>query len=602
MAELSRYNSCARCREDKDGLIKLKKIFEDVGTSSADIVSYLQQSPMRADMIQDFFALPATDKNVVQYFYKTGLAKLICTDCFAFIKYTRSDFIYIHAFNASLNVGDLDSQTYKTISTALCAEAKETLEEFRSNEWYVSFPLAQILNDPDSFHEFASAPEYQEVDRKRLRNTLSRLLKFEGHWDDDEECQSGDAGVAIFDNVKSALAVLDKPTRKVKAKKPTVNVKHKTTPAVIDEFTRLATSKSVDDRRAAASDLNIPLKWLKDLSQDKSADVRHSVAANPKATQELLRVLARDRSEYVVIQVAGNPGCPVDLMESLAKNKSEDVRYYLACNERAPAKTLRLLAKDDSVSVRAAVGRHEKTPATLLMTLACDSDENVRQGVALNPKAPIELLEALSSDEGETGSIIRWSVASNPSTPLRILRRLWRDSDEYVRQCVAGNISISKGFLLEILDEAQKLKSNRVTFVSEIAGNPKTPVEVLVALSKDKDKWVRRVVAQNTRTPKENLRLLAKERLPKEEFSGSNVRAAVASNPMCPADLLESLSRDKSAEIRRSVAQNPSARTEVLEWLAQDIDEDVRGIVAVNESATPEIRASARAFRFTISN
>ena len=134
-------------------------------------------------------------------------------------------------------------------------------------------------------------------------------------------------------------------------------------------------------------------------------------------------------------------------------------------------------------------------------------------------------------------------------------------------------------------------------------GNRKTPADVLVVLSQDKDKWVRRVVAENTNTPQDTLRVLALERLPRGEYSsGTNVRAAVAGNPRCPVDLLESLAKDKSAEIRRCVAGNPSANAESLALLAQDNDSSVRGNVSTNESATIEIRALAASLKFPVSD
>jgi len=604
MPAVKRFELCAGCRNDKDGLAQLKRLFEDTSTTSSDLIAYLKQSPLRFDVIQQFFALPATDNKVVYQVYRTGLSELICTDCLVLMENYRADYVYIHAFEASLvDTGELDNQTFKAISLDLSRGAKATLEEFRSNEWFVPEAFAQILNDPGVFNEFASDAEFEEVDRKRLRNALGSLLKFEGHWDDDGECLSGDAGANIFYNVKSALAILDKPTRKAKKSKLTsLNFKQKPEPKVADAFTVLATSKSVDDRTLVASEMSISLYWLKVLSKDKSEYVRHAIAGNLQATPAILKVLGRDKSEYVVTAVGSNPSTPAVTLRTLARARSEDIRQSVACNEKVPVQILRLLAKDDWASVRAAVARQEKTPKPLLMVLSRDSEEDVRNGVAGNPQAPSELLESLSREDG---FFIRWTVASNPSTPMRILRRLWRDEGEdwNVRTSVAENPSISKNFLLEILDESKKLKRNRSRYVSAIAGNRKTPVDVLVVLAKDKDKWVRTVVAENTNTPQETLRVLALERLPKGKYiTETNVRAAVAGNPLCPVDLLESLAKDKSAGIRWRVAGNPSTNAETLMLLARDSDEDVRGAVQSNASATLEIKVLANTFKFPISD
>lgn len=130
MPAVKRSYSCAGCRKDKDELAQLKKLFEDTSTKSSDLIAYLKQSPLCVDVIQEFFALPATDNKVVQYVYKTDLMELICTDCPVLIEdYYGPDYIYINAFEASLvNAGELDNQTFKAISMALCRGAKDTLE------------------------------------------------------------------------------------------------------------------------------------------------------------------------------------------------------------------------------------------------------------------------------------------------------------------------------------------------------------------------------------------------------------------------------------------------------------------------------------------
>jgi len=53
-------------------------------------------------------------------------------------------------------------------------------------------------------------------------------------------------------------------------------------------------------------------------------------------------------------------------------------------------------------------------------------------------------------------------------------------------------------------------------------------------------------------------------------------RWAVASNPACPAHLLEALARDSAPLVRRAVAQNAATPGAIVELLLSDPDERVR--------------------------
>jgi hypothetical protein len=48
------------------------------------------------------------------------------------------------------------------------------------------------------------------------------------------------------------------------------------------------------------------------------------------------------------------------------------------------------------------------------------------------------------------------------------------------------------------------------------------------------------------------------------------IRAGVAKNPKCPADLLKKLATDKSSEVRSGAADNPKCPVNLLEKLVSD--------------------------------
>ena len=83
------------------------------------------------------------------------------------------------------------------------------------------------------------------------------------------------------------------------------------------------------------------------------------------------------------------------------------------------------------------------------------------------------------------------------------------------------------------------------------AGNPNTPADTLVELSKDGDCDVRRNAAGNPNTPADTLVELSKD-------GYWAVRSSAAGNPNTPADTLVELSKDSHWAVRRNAAGNPN--------------------------------------------
>ena len=86
---------------------------------------------------------------------------------------------------------------------------------------------------------------------------------------------------------------------------------------------------------------------------------------------------------------------------------------------------------------------------------------------------------------------------------------------------------------------------------SSAAGNPNTPADTLIELSKDSNYAVRRNAAGNPNTPADTLIELSKD-------SDYAVRRNAAGNPNTPADTLIELSKDSEWVVRRSAAGNPN--------------------------------------------
>ena len=104
--------------------------------------------------------------------------------------------------------------------------------------------------------------------------------------------------------------------------------------------------------------------------------------------------------------------------------------------------------------------------------------------------------------------------------------------------------------------------------LSDVAGNAKTPVEVLRSLHARSGYLIEWGLARNPRAPSDVLHDLGAS-------ENEHTRGSVAGNPGTPPEDLELLARDSVWHVRRSAAANPQAPPALLERLAADPDPQV---------------------------
>jgi len=112
------------------------------------------------------------------------------------------------------------------------------------------------------------------------------------------------------------------------------------------------------------------------------------------------------------------------------------------------------------------------------------------------------------------------------------------------------------------------------------------PLDALVQLAGDDDRWVRSRVAKNLHTPPQVLARLA-------EAEDRQVRWLVGRNPNPPIGTLVMLAQlvgDDHRLVRQAVAKNPSTPLETLILLLTDADVDVRGAARANTHLPEEYR------------
>ena len=149
------------------------------------------------------------------------------------------------------------------------------------------------------------------------------------------------------------------------------------------------------------------------------------------------------------------------------------------------------------------------------------------------------------------GASLRRALASNPKTSPLVLERLVEGKSKSERTEFELALMKATGWS----DIEQKNSSDYI--LELVAENISTSAKVLVKLSEDKDRFVRRAVASNHSAPVEALINLSKD---KER----EVRWAVAENPGTPAEVIVKLSEDKEMDVRWASADNHSAPVAVL--------------------------------------
>ena len=135
-----------------------------------------------------------------------------------------------------------------------------------------------------------------------------------------------------------------------------------------------------------------------------------------------------------------------------------------------------------------------------------------------------------------------FALLEDENTSAEILAELSTDENPFVLVRVAAHMNTSTQTLM-------MLSTSEIPLVKQfVAEHINTPMETLVELSKDcdLDYWI----AGNPKTPVELLNKFSKH-------ENENIRSSVAVNPSTPADTLDSLMIDENEDVRAAVMKNP---------------------------------------------
>lgn len=234
-------------------------------------------------------------------------------------------------------------------------------------------------------------------------------------------------------------------------------------------FDTIARSGSYEARESLAERTDLPFDLLVQISKDSVDSVRARITwhKNSPASlrSEVKASLDGDSAEEAFRDVA---------TPTTVEGLSKEEREMLAGSSEALEEPMqRILSADDNSSVRLRIAMRLDVSREILATLATDSDTNVRVTAAKNPNTPYESLEKLAEDSMEA---VRAAVARNKNA-WEIKEALKTDASAAVRAGVASNPLID-GATLRTLSE-----DSSAEVLVAVAGNPRTPVDVLARLA-----------------------------------------------------------------------------------------------------------------------
>lgn len=143
-----------------------------------------------------------------------------------------------------------------------------------------------------------------------------------------------------------------------------------------------------------------------------------------------------------------------ETLDFLIKTGNESEKITLAFDKRTPTKFLQKLSTDKIDNVRGHVARNWKaTPQIILINLSKDKSDEVRYFVVRNPNRPIQILTDLENDPSP---YVRLAVAEEtPDTSVasRLLAGLAKEKDVFLRLVVANDKNTRPETLIDLIDD-----------------------------------------------------------------------------------------------------------------------------------------------------
>lgn len=344
-------------------------------------------------------------------------------------------------------------------------------------------------------------------------------------------------------------------------------MENKNTPRYLSESIsrQFATHEDIKIRQIIAKNENTPIEVLERLKTDDNFKVRARVAQNKKSSVLILKLLANDKDNRVRAEVVNNKNTPNDLLEQLISDRDCWVRNSFIYNNNIPSIILEEFISSPDYNTRQLIAKNPNLPLNILEQLVLDSYSSVRKTLAKNPNLPLSILEQLAID---SNPMVRVSLAENPNLPVKIIEQLATNSFIYVRKTLAKQPNLPVKIIEQFaIDSDSDVRKN-------LASNHRTSINILKMLATDKDNSVCHSVVENSKCSFEIKETIFKNFAQSEK--PSYCRLILFLSEYVESFILAEHSNSISWLERYAIAQNPKTPKDNLKQLAQDGNRIVR--------------------------
>jgi Leucine rich repeat variant len=359
--------------------------------------------------------------------------------------------------------------------------------------------------------------------------------------------------------------------------------------AVEDPDFLTSRSRLVRERLLAVT-TNSALMWW--ASRYGSNDDRRAVLANGNASTEIVTWLLANGDEAIVALARVHVACPDGQQAAegpVATGLDTQELELLAQLGTLPPVVYGVVVKHGTAALRSLVVAQSNAPASCLSALLVDDEPTIRSQARTHTNTPadfVALVDGVCDLDGPCPSLEPDQVAVFGRT-LHGIGLLTARADlpaDLVESFIASEAWRERELIAASpsLSESQIRRlavDNDSDVRAALAGNPLTSAVVTTLLASDREEKVRRRA--------ETTAVLTPALFDELCSFGAAGQLLVAAHPDCPVVRLAELARTEDWRVREACAQNLRSAPAILELLSHDADVDVRRAVARNPN-TPE--------------